>query len=100
VIILPFIVLHWIVNDNTCALTVAERYLRKNVNKNNNVDISHDDCITCQLIEPVYDFKNNYKSFSKTIYTATFILWSIGVLKLYFKYKTGKINKFSDLFLI
>ena len=30
-IFLPFIMLHWICNDNTCVLTVIERNLRKKI---------------------------------------------------------------------
>jgi len=94
IIILPFIVLHWVLNDNTCALTVAEKYLRKNISENT----KEEDCLTCQLIEPVYDFKKNYDGFSKIIYSVTFILWSISLFRLFYKYKVGDIKTIKDLF--
>ena len=28
-IIIPFIIMHWYLNNNTCSLTVAEQYLRQ-----------------------------------------------------------------------
>lgn len=96
-ILVPFVMLHWVLNNNTCALTVLEKKLRQNISGKENVD---DDCITCKLIEPVYDFKNNYKTFSIIIYLATTILWLISVSKLVYKWRTGKITNFKDLFAI
>ena len=29
IITIPFIILHWILNDNTCCLTIAEKYFRE-----------------------------------------------------------------------
>lgn len=29
VITVPFIILHWVMNNNTCSLTVAEKYIRQ-----------------------------------------------------------------------
>lgn len=94
VIIIPFIILHWIVNDNTCFLTVVEKKLRKEVNG------SEGDCITCKLIEPVYDFKKNFQTFSMIIYSIAITLWLISVGRLYYRYHKGIITSFSDLFIL
>jgi hypothetical protein len=59
-----------------------------------------DDCITCKLIEPIYDFKNNYKSFSTIIYGIAIILWILSALQIIKKYADGNIVKFDDLFII
>jgi len=97
VIIVPFIVLHWICNDNTCVLTLVEKKLRKDIYGDK---YNKDDCITCKLIEPVYDFRKNYKQFSRIIYTITFILWSISLGRLLYKYKNNEITTYRDLFLL
>lgn len=96
-IFIPFLILHWICNDNTCVLTIIERKLRKDIYKEDYVE---EDCLTCQLIEPVYDFKKNYQGFTNIIYAITISLWVISAIKLYSKYKAGDISKFKDLFMI
>ena len=95
-VFVPFMVLHWICNDNTCVLTVIEKYMRKKMYG----DDKKENCFTCRLIEPVYDFNKNYASFSKGIYAATILLWLTSVSKLYFKYKGGEITGIRDLFVI
>ena len=95
-IFVPFMMLHWLLNDNTCVLTIIERNLRKQIQGEDNYD--ENDCFTCKLIEPIYDFNKNYETFSKFIYIFTIILWSISVGKLYCKYKSGDIGSFKQLF--
>lgn len=46
-ITIPFILLHWVTNDNTCCLTVTEAYFRKGVPK--------DELFFQKLIGPVYE---------------------------------------------
>ena len=94
-IFIPFLLFHWIINDNTCALTIIERKLRQKISGKDFVD---DECITCKLIEPVYDFRKNYETFTIIIYTITISLWLISVCKLYNNYKNGDIKTFKDLF--
>lgn len=98
VIFIPFLILHWIMNDNTCVLTIMERRIRQSLSGNENIDDK--DCFTCRLIEPVYDFKKNYDSFSTYIYVITIGLWLISVYKLFNKYRSGQINGFQDLFIV
>ena len=95
-IFVPFIVLHWVLNNNTCCLTVAEKYLREQ-SENGNVDM--DDCLTYKLIAPIYDFKKNNEDFSMFIYTTVAILWGIGAYKIYGKFQTGEIKSFVDIIL-
>ena len=96
-IFIPFLILHWACNDNTCVLTIVERKLRKQMSGDK---YTEDDCVTCKLIEPVYDFRKNYKTFSMIIYTVTIMLWLLSVGKLYYKYSDGTITGFKDLFII
>ena len=95
-IFVPFLMLHWLLNDNTCILTIIERNLRKAIYGK----VDEEDCITCRLIEPVYDFRKNYETFSTIIYVITFLLWTITAGKLYYKYHTGSINSLRDLFIL
>lgn len=95
-ILVPFIIIHWICNDNTCVLTVIEKYLKKKIYGK----VDEKECITCRLIEPVYDFKKNYQTFSLSIYVITTFLWLITVGRLTYLYKTGQISSWKDLFMV
>ena len=95
-VFIPFIIIHWICNDNTCVLTIIERYLKRRVYGK----IDEDECITCKLIEPVYDFRKNYSQFSTIIYTVTILLWLVTMSSLTYKYKSGQITSYVDLFKI
>lgn len=95
-IIVPFIMFHWVTNNDMCALTLMEKEIRKRLNKDSNGD----DCFTCKIIEPVYNFKNNNNSKEKFIYGSTIFLWIVSISKLYIKYKNKQINTFSDLFIL
>lgn len=88
--------LHWIVNDNSCFLTLIERNLGHSLWP----DYDDDTCITCRLVEPVYDFKNNYGEFSQLIYIITIALWILSIHKLYKRYQDGEITNWKDLFRI
>jgi hypothetical protein len=97
IIIVPFVMLHWLLNNNTCALTLFEKSLREKIT---GIKTSKKDCFTCKIIEPIYDFKNNYKERSNFIYGATIALFLISAYKLYKKRKDGKIKKLQDLMVI
>jgi hypothetical protein len=92
-IIIPFIIAHWILNDNTCVLTLVERKLRGKEKEDN-------DCFTCRLIEPVYDFHKNYQLFSKGTYVAVIGLWLISVGKLACGSYSGELQSLEQLFVI
>ena len=93
-IIIPFIILHWLLNNNTCCLTVAEKYIRE---KNNGTTVKEEDCFTYQLIAPIYDFNKDHQSFSIFIYILTISLWFVSVYNLSNKYCTKQINSINDL---
>jgi hypothetical protein len=96
IIFLPFMMLHWLCNDNTCVLTVVEKYLKRKLYGK----IDEEECLTCKLIEPVYDFRKNYAQFSLIIYAITIMLWLISVGRMTYKYKSGEITSYIDLFKI
>ena len=93
VITVPFIILHWVMNNNTCSLTVAEKYIRQ---KTYGVILNDDECFTYNLIAPIYDFNKNYETFSNFIYIATFSLLSLASYKLYKKIYNGEIKTIED----
>lgn len=93
-IITPFIMMHWVLNNNTCALTLIEQKLREQAT---GIKADPNDCFTCRLINPVYDFANNYQEYSIFIYSVTTILFAISAYKLYRKYSIGEIKSFNDL---
>jgi hypothetical protein len=95
-IFIPFLIIHWIFNDNTCILTIIERKIRKEIYGKSD----DDDCITCRLIEPVYDFRKNYKTFTILIYVVTILLWSLSLGKLIGRYNSGSIKNYKDLFVV
>lgn len=93
VITMPFIVIHWLANNNICALTLIERKLR---GKSSN----DKDCFTCRLIEPVYDVHKNYKTYSCFIYILVTSLWLISVGKLFWEYQMGNLDSIDKVFRI
>jgi len=95
-IMVPFMMVHWICGNDTCALSLGEKLIRRTLldekdNKN---------CITCRIIEPVYNFKKNNEKYKKIIYAITTGLWMITLLRLYSKYKSGSISSIYDMFLL
>lgn len=92
-IIVPLIIFHWIVNKNTCILSTIEKQLRQSIHN----DYSENNCFTCKIFTPLYDFKFNYAQHSLLIYIITITLWLISISKLYTKIKSGEITKFSDV---
>ena len=95
--VIPFIILHWILNNNTCCLTVAERVISATTNDNK---IDDRDCFTYQFIAPIYDFNKNYDDHSNFIYIFTVALWLISVYNYSNKLCTGKITQFHHAFTI
>jgi len=92
-ICVPFMMGHWYMNDNTCALTMIEIELRRKLGYN----VNKDECFTCQLIEPVYDFKANNKEWETYLYVISTCLWLITTYKLFSMYARGEIYTMHDL---
>jgi hypothetical protein len=95
-IIVPFIMLHWYLNNNTCSLTIAEKEIRKRMNGGNK-NVDDDECYTYKFIAPIYDFNKNHEEYSNFIYILTSGLWVITLYKLYRKISDGSITSFADL---
>lgn len=88
---IPFLWLHWLTNNDTCVLTMLEKKLK---------GVEDDECFTCQLINPIFNFKKSNQDASKMIYTITIGLWLISVGKLAYKISIGEIKDIRDLFML
>ena len=97
IILIPFIMVHWITNNNSCCLTLMEQKIRQ---KMTGEPIDKNETYMHKIIGPIYDFKKNNNDMSTFIYTATIILWLFACRGLYSNYKNNKINSFRDLFII
>jgi hypothetical protein len=97
VIIVPFMMAHWFANDNMCTLTVIEKHVRKQV-YGNGENAKTENCFTCRLIEPIYDFDKNFDNFQIFVYIFTACLWFGSLYKLYLNYKNGRLKSIRDLF--
>ncbi len=93
-IILPFILFHWYSNNDTCALTIIEKFVRQKINKK--INVKEEDCITYKLISPIYNFTNYNKS--KLIWIITILLWLISSIKVYNKYSNNEYDKIINEF--
>jgi hypothetical protein len=85
---------HWIINNNTCALTILEHQLRCTIS---GIEQPMTEAFTYKLIAPVYDFNKDNVQYSKVIYIITILLWLITISRLYWKYHKGEIKTFKDL---
>ena len=94
VIIVPFILLHWIMNNNICALTVAEYYITEIVTGK---PVEKEDSFFARLVEPVYDFKKNNQGEAIFIYSFTLALFGLSLGKLIMKKRNGEIKSWFDL---
>lgn len=88
-ITIPFMMAHWVLNDNNCALTLLEAYIRSSINGG---IMSKEDCYVHRLVAPVYDFKKNNQDSSMFIYGITLSLWFVSLYRLYTNWKNGKLD--------
>jgi hypothetical protein len=75
-IIVPCMCLHWLVNDDTCALTVLESWLR---------GVPATDSLFHALASPVY--KMSESQWSTTAWCAASLLWTVTMYKLNTKHR-------------
>lgn len=92
-IFVPFLWLHWLTNNDTCCLTMLEKYIRGTKTKE-----EEEECFTCRLINPIFNFKKNNIDSSKMIYILTISMWIITIVRLSLKFKNKEITKLMDLF--
>ena len=94
IIVLPFVVSHWLINDQSCALTLMELKIRECIYDN----AKKEDCFFSSLVEPVYSLNKIFSNDVQMLYFITSFLWLASVSKLFYKFSNNEINKLSDLF--
>lgn len=93
-IVIPFMMAHWYINDNSCFLTIMEKQIRYSIYG----ELPESEmCFSYKLIAPIYDFKKNHDDTSDFIYLITIILWLISIFRLFSNWKNGKLSKLEDL---
>jgi len=90
--IVPFIMFHWLLNNDTCAITLIEKEVRRQMNGGGHVEDF--DCFSYKVIGPVYNFMNDNYDYSTWTWTTTIVLWLVTLYKLNIKYQEGKLQKF------
>ena len=94
-ILIPFILLHWYVNNNNCSLTAIEKFVK---DKTEGQDTNKEDCFSYKFIAPIYDFNKNTKDFSNFTYIITIGLWFVSIYSFIYKFKNNEINSLLDIF--
>ena len=69
--VMPFLWFHWLLNDDTCALTLMERHLR---------GVSSDDSFFHALVSPVYKIQD--KDVRSVSWLLSVVLWLITLSKV------------------
>jgi hypothetical protein len=97
-IFVPFLLLHWGFNDDTCSLTVMEESLTKKIYGKDKY--KEEDCITCKMIKPVYKFINNKNEFSGLIWLITLLLALFSIFKIYYMFYYNQIKHPLEFFIL
>ena len=95
-IIVPFIIFHWIINNNACVLTLIEHHLREQITGK---PVNTNDTFIGKIINPIYNFKNKHNERRIFIYGFATLLWLITIYKLYKKYSDDELTDIIDLFI-
>lgn len=69
VVIMPFLYLHWITNDDTCALTLLETRLR---------GVPNHQSFFHSLVSPVYKFRA-----SNVVWFLSLVLWIVSMVRFF-----------------
>ena len=70
-ILIPFLIAHWLTNNDTCALTELEKYLS---NKTCNYDT-----MIGSIVGPVFKLENADQISRYLVYTGSILLWSVSL---------------------
>lgn len=90
-IIVPFLMFHWVLNNDMCAVTEVEKFMRQQLAGGRKIEYS--ECFSYKIVGPVYNFISDNPDYSKYTWLITFLLWIITSYKLYRKYQTGEVSK-------
>ena len=93
-VVTPFVMAHWYMNNNACFVTFVEKYLRWRVFNSDNIEA---DCVTCRIIDPIYGYKKDNEERGNTPYYILFALWFASICHLFMRYRQNKVNNWTDL---
>lgn len=93
--VIPFIMMHWYLNNDTCAITVMEKAIREQLS--NGTKVSDQECFSHKIIGPVYNFVNEHVDYSNWTWMMTTILWLITMYKMYGKYQSGSLQQILNI---
>jgi hypothetical protein len=91
---IPFLMLHWVLDNKTCAIVIMEKTTRKILGYSS----ESKDCVSARLIYPAYELPKNYPRYAKSIYFIAISLMIISGIMLYSRYEQGFIPKWEYLF--
>jgi hypothetical protein len=92
IVIVPFIMLHWVTNQSVCALTEIEKLVRG--------EKDDDKTFFGQVVGPIYKFKTQGDE-NTCLWTILIVLWMITLYKLQatdFSYLRAEVVRFKSLF--
>ena len=92
IVIVPFIMLHWVTNQSVCALTEIEKLVRG--------EKDDDKTFFGQVVGPIYKFKTQGDE-NTCLWTLLISLWMITLYKLQatdFSYLRAEVVRFKSLF--
>jgi hypothetical protein len=78
----PFMLIHWGFNNDSCSLTVLEEKLTKKIYGENNY--KENECITCKIIKPIYNYINDKDKFTGLIWILALLLCLFAFFKIYY----------------
>lgn len=87
-IIIPFIMLHWLTNQDVCALTELEKIVRGGCVDTETffgqvmIPIYKDETFMGRIISPFYKFEDE-ETEKKAVWIGLILLWIITVIRLY-----------------
>lgn len=93
-ITIPFLMLHWILDNKTCAIVIMEKMARKLFGH----PCESKDCVSAQLIFPIYELPKNHPRYAKSIYFISISLMAMSGFMLYSRYEQGFIPSWEYLF--
>ena len=96
-ILVPLMVAHWFLNDNICIITTIEKKLRYMVYRNENI---FSDCVTCRIIDPIFNYQDDHKDRGNIAYLIMGSLWLFSFCHLLYRHDQGKVKSWQHLMVI
>ena len=88
-VIIPFIMIHWVTNQSVCALTEMEKFIRG--------EKEDDKTFFGQVVGPIYKFRTQGDE-NTFLWTTLIVLWLIALCKLHstgFRYLRAELARFT-----